>query len=121
MYVCKFEFLFHLADGILLIEVDRVLRPGGYWILSGPPINWKTHWKGWERTKEDLNSEQLAIEKVAKSLCWTKLVEDGDIAIWQKPINHFNCKLNRKITKNPPFCNAQDPDRAWYFLLHTPA
>uniref|UniRef100_A0A9I9CQF5 Methyltransferase n=1 Tax=Cucumis melo TaxID=3656 RepID=A0A9I9CQF5_CUCME len=79
-------------EGIFLVEVDRVLRPGGYWILSGPPINWKKHWKGWERTKEDLNSEQLAIEKVAKSLCWTKLVEDGDIAIWQKPINHLNCK-----------------------------
>ncbi|KAG6576739.1 putative methyltransferase PMT15, partial [Cucurbita argyrosperma subsp. sororia] len=100
-------------DGIYLIEVDRVLRPGGYWILSGPPINWKKHWKGWERTKEDLNSEQVSIEKVAKSLCWTKIVEEGDLAIWQKPINHLNCKANRKINKNPPFCNAQDPDKAW--------
>ncbi|XP_022945427.1 probable methyltransferase PMT15 [Cucurbita moschata] len=101
-------------DGILLIEVDRVLRPGGYWILSGPPINWKQHWKGWQRTKEDLNSEQLAIEKLAKSLCWTKLVEHGDIAIWQKPINHLNCKTNPKNTNNPPFCKPQDPDKAWY-------
>lgn len=101
-------------DGAYLIEVDRVLRPGGYWILSGPPINWKKHWKGWERTREDLNAEQNRIEKVAKSLCWTKLIEKDDIAIWQKPKNHLNCKLNRKLTQTPPFCPAQDPDKAWY-------
>lgn len=96
-----------------MIEVDRVLRPGGYWILSGPPINWKKHAKGWERTEEDLNSEQSKIESMAKSLCWKKLVQKGDIAIWQKPINHLNCKVGRKIRQNPPFCPAQDPDIAW--------
>ncbi|XP_050221191.1 probable methyltransferase PMT15 [Mercurialis annua] len=107
-------------DGLFLTEVDRVLRPGGYWILSGPPIRWKKYWKGWERTRDDLNDEQTKIENVAKSLCWTKLVEKDDIAIWQKPLNHFNCKSNRKITKNPPFCLPhQDPDRAWYTKLES--
>ncbi|KAM1097612.1 hypothetical protein ACFX15_014499 [Malus domestica] len=58
-------------DGMYLIEVDRVLRPGGYWILSGPPINWKKkYWRGWERTQEDLKQEQDSIESVAKRLCW---------------------------------------------------
>ncbi|KAK1356847.1 hypothetical protein POM88_050103 [Heracleum sosnowskyi] len=33
-------------DGLYLIEVDRILRPGGYWIFSGPPINWESRWKG---------------------------------------------------------------------------
>ncbi|XP_061359876.1 probable methyltransferase PMT16 [Gastrolobium bilobum] len=102
-------------DGIFLNEVDRVLRPGGYWILSGPPINWKKYWKGWQRTKEDLNEEQTKIENLAKSLCWNKLVEKDDIAIWQKPKNHLDCKANRKLTQDRPFCNAQnDPDKAWY-------
>ncbi|XP_047306308.1 probable methyltransferase PMT15 [Impatiens glandulifera] len=101
--------------GVYLMEVDRVLRPGGYWILSGPPIRWKKYWKGWERSKEDLNSEQTAIENVAKSLCWTKFVEKDDIAIWQKPYNHLKCKL----TQNPPFCPAQDPDKAWYTNMDT--
>lgn len=99
----------HATDGIYLIEVDRVLRPGGYWILSGPPINWRKQWKGWQRSKEDLNDEQTTIEKVAKSLCWEKLIEKDNIAIWQKPINHLNCKAN----ENPPLCPAQDPDKAW--------
>ncbi|XP_011041603.1 PREDICTED: probable methyltransferase PMT16 [Populus euphratica] len=105
--------------GQYLIEVDRVLRPGGYWILSGPPINWESHWKGWDRTEDDLNDEQNKIETVANSLCWKKLVEKDDIAIWQKPINHLNCKVNRKITQNPPFCPAHDPDKAWYTNMET--
>ncbi|KMT00203.1 hypothetical protein BVRB_1g020180 [Beta vulgaris subsp. vulgaris] len=101
-------------DGLYLIEVDRILRPGGYWILSGPPINWEAHWKGWERSKKDLNSEQSTIEAVAKSLCWKKLRQIGDIAVWQKPTNHVHCKKNRRLFKKPRFCEAQDPDLAWY-------
>ncbi|KAK1304322.1 putative methyltransferase PMT15 [Acorus calamus] len=101
-------------DGQFLIEVDRVLRPGGYWILSGPPINWKTHWKGWQRTEQDLNAEQTAIESVAKSLCWKKIKEKGDLAIWQKPTNHVQCKANLKAIQSLQFCSAQDPDVAWY-------
>ncbi|XP_072989202.1 probable methyltransferase PMT15 [Typha latifolia] len=104
----------HHYDGLFLIEVDRILRPGGYWILSGPPIHWRRHWKGWERTQEDLNAEQNAIEAVAKSLCWNKIKEEGDIAIWQKPTNHINCKASRKFVHSPPFCPAQNPDAAWY-------
>ncbi|KAJ8771474.1 hypothetical protein K2173_026651 [Erythroxylum novogranatense] len=108
------------SDGQYLIEVDRILRPGGYWILSGPPIRWRKYWKGWERTKEDLGDEQTRIENVAKSLCWKKFAEKDDIAIWQKPVNHMNCKVNRKITQNPPLCTAtQDPDKAWYSKLET--
>lgn len=103
-----------LYDGLYLIEVDRILRPGGYWILSGPPINWKKHWKGWQRTREDLNAEQQAIESVAKSLCWKKIKEVGDIAIWQKPTNHIHCKALRKVIKSPPFCSNKNPDAAWY-------
>ncbi|KAI3925791.1 hypothetical protein MKX01_003350 [Papaver californicum] len=106
-------------DGQYLIEVDRILRPGGYWILSGPPINWRKHWKGWKRTREDLKSEQSEIEAVAKSLCWKKFAENGDIAIWQKPLNHIQCNSNRKLSQNPSFCQTQDPDRAWYTKLET--
>ncbi|XP_058104804.1 probable methyltransferase PMT16 [Magnolia sinica] len=104
----------HLYDGLYLIEIDRILRPGGYWVLSGPPINWKTHWKGWKRTEEDLKAEQSAIEAVARSLCWKKLKEKGDIAIWQKPTNHVHCKINRKVFKTPRFCQTQNPDAGWY-------
>ncbi|GAB2267847.1 hypothetical protein Dimus_002824 [Dionaea muscipula] len=101
-------------DGIYLTEVDRILRPGGYWVLSGPPINWQRHWKGWNRTKEDLSSEQSTIESIAKSLCWKKIQRKGDLAIWQKPSNHMLCKKFKRVFKKPSFCKAQDPDQAWY-------
>ncbi|GAA0151813.1 methyltransferase [Lithospermum erythrorhizon] len=104
-------------DGEYLIEVDRVLRPGGYWILSGPPIHWRRHWRGWERTREDLNSEQTQIETITNGLCWKKIIEKDDIAIWQKPINHANCKKFKRVYKTPPFCPSHDhPDKAWFVL-----
>lgn len=102
------------ADGLYLIEVDRVLRPGGYWILSGPPIRWKKYWRGWERSQEDLKQEQDSIEDVAKRLCWKKVIEKGDLAIWQKPINHIECIKSRSVTKTPHICKADNPDTAWY-------
>lgn len=87
-----------------LTEVDRVLRPGGYWILSGPPIRWKKYWRGWERTQEDLKQEQDAIEDVAKHLCWKKVIEKGDLAIWQKPINHIECVQS---SQTPNICKIR--------------
>ncbi|PKI76533.1 hypothetical protein CRG98_003084 [Punica granatum] len=107
-------------DGLYLIEVDRVLRPGGYWVFSGPPIHWKKYWRGWERTREDLKAEQDAIEDVAKRLCWTKVIEKGDLAIWQKPLNHIECVKSRSVYKTPHICKGDNPDAAWYsFDLNT--
>lgn len=104
-------------DGLYLAEVDRILRPGGYWILSGPPINWKTYYKGWERTKDDLKQEQDKIEDVARSLCWKKVVEKRDLAIWQKPKNHLECANIKKTYKTPHICKSDNPDAAWYGII----
>lgn len=94
-------------DGLYLTEVDRILRPGGYWILSGPPVHWKKYWRGWERSQEDLKKEQDSIEEVATGICWKKLIEKDDLLIFQKPINHVECNSNKK-------CKSQNPDAAWY-------
>lgn len=67
---------------------------------------------------EDLKAEQTRIETIARSLCWKKLKQKEDIAIWQKPSNHIHCKINRKVFKFPQFCRAQDPDMAWYVILN---
>ncbi|CAM8912178.1 unnamed protein product [Rhodiola kirilowii] len=106
-------------DGLFLLEVDRVLRPGGYWILSGPPIRWRKYWKGWERTQEDLKQEQDAIEDVAKKQCWKKVIEKDDLAIWQKPFNHVECVKSRRIYKAPHICKSENPDAAWYKKMDT--
>ncbi|KAJ3672538.1 hypothetical protein LUZ60_007259 [Juncus effusus] len=99
--------------GLYLMEVDRVLRPGGYWILSGPPIHWKKHYRGWERTQQDLKQEQDEIEDLTARICWRKVVEQGDLAIWQKPLDHTECIKNR-ADSSPPFCESGDADSAWY-------
>ncbi|KAL7594385.1 probable methyltransferase PMT14 [Lactuca sativa] len=101
-------------DGKYLMEVDRVLRPGGFWILSGPPINWKTYYQTWKRSKEDLRAEQRKIEKLAESLCWEKKYEKGDIAIWRKKVNPKSCKINPTN-----FCKSTDTDNVWYKKMET--
>ncbi|GAB2214419.1 hypothetical protein Droror1_Dr00018764 [Drosera rotundifolia] len=99
--------------GIYMMEVDRVLRPGGYWVLSGPPINWKNNYKGWQRPKEELQAEQQNIEEIAKLLCWEKKKEIGEIAIWQKSKNANSCR--RKQEKSAAtFCTVEEADDVWY-------
>lgn len=93
------------------MEVDRVLRPGGYWVLSGPPINWKTYYKKWKRSKKELNAEQKKIEEIAESLCWEKKYEKGDIAIWRKKTNGKSCDRSSSSVKT---CKGKDTDDVWY-------
>lgn len=100
-------------DGMYMKEVDRVLRPGGYWVLSGPPINWKTNYKAWQRSKEDLEEEQRKIEEIAKLLCWEKKSEKAEIAIWQKRIDADSCRAEQE-NSGATFCKASDPDDVWY-------
>ncbi|EEF31835.1 probable methyltransferase PMT19 [Ricinus communis] len=101
-------------DGLYLIEIDRVLRPGGYWVLSGPPINWKAFSSGWERSAQDLKQEQNRFEDLARRLCWRKVEERGPVAVWQKPTNHMHCIKKSRTWKSPSFCINDDPDAGWY-------
>ena len=95
------------------MEIDRVLRPGGFWVLSGPPINWKNMYKGWKRTPEDLRAEQKSIVDLANRLCWKKIAEKGGIAVWRKPDNHVLCKKSLDVKRSVPLCQGGDPDAAW--------
>ncbi|CAL1366062.1 unnamed protein product [Linum trigynum] len=101
-------------DGLYLLEIDRVLRPGGYWVLSGPPINWKLNYKGWERPAMDLEQEQKALEDLARRLCWKKVAERGNIAVWRKPTNHAHCMIKSRAWKSPHMCTGSDLDAGWY-------
>ncbi|XP_057950334.1 probable methyltransferase PMT2 [Malania oleifera] len=100
-------------DGKYMMEVDRVLRPGGYWVLSGPPINWKNNYKGWQRPKEELHEEQRKIEEIARLLCWEKKYEKGEMAIWQKRMNADSCP-GRQDGSQATFCKSAEADDVWY-------
>ncbi|KAM7468542.1 hypothetical protein LguiB_016104 [Lonicera macranthoides] len=101
------------SDGMYMMEVDRVLRPGGYWVLSGPPINWRNNYRSWQRPKEDLEEEQRKIEEIAKLLCWEKISEKGEMAIWQKKVNANSCRRTQD-TAQATLCKSIDPDDVWY-------
>ncbi|CAN4080324.1 unnamed protein product [Withania somnifera] len=101
------------SDGILMMEVDRVLRPGGYWVLSGPPINWETNFKAWQRPKEELQEEQRKIEEIAKLLCWEKKSEKGETAIWQKRMDADSCHSAQEDSE-ATLCKSAHPDDVWY-------
>ena len=111
----SFKFGLPFSDGMYMMEIDRVLRPGGYWVLSGPPINWKNNYQAWQRPKEELDEEQRKIEEVAKLLCWEKKHEIGEIAIWQKRINNDFC---REQDPKPTMCKSTNPDDVWYVFVN---
>ncbi|KAJ7528246.1 hypothetical protein O6H91_16G091300 [Diphasiastrum complanatum] len=100
--------------GVLLLEIDRVLRPGGFWVLSGPPINYQVHWKGWESTEETQKANLDAIQDLLSRMCYSQYAMEGDIAVWQKPVEN-SCYENREPLTLPPICDDSiEPDAAWY-------
>ena len=102
-----------MAGGVNLLEVDRVLRPGGFWVLSGPPVNYEVHWKGWNSTEEKQRSNLEKLQDLLHRMCYTQYATKGDIAIWQKPVDN-KCYNNRQEDIIPPLCDDSiDPDAAW--------
>ncbi|KAM7492002.1 hypothetical protein LguiA_034923 [Lonicera macranthoides] len=95
-------------DGILLLEVNRMLRAGGYFAWAAQPVY-----------KHELLLEEQWEEMVnlTTRLCWNLVKKEGYIAIWQKPFNN-SCYLSREEGTQPPLCDPDDdPDRVWYVDL----
>lgn len=63
------------ADATYFIEVDRLLRPGGYLVISGPPVQWPKQDKEW-----------ADLQAVARALCYELIAVDGNTVIWKKPV-----------------------------------
>ncbi|XWS24361.1 hypothetical protein CRYUN_Cryun28dG0095100 [Craigia yunnanensis] len=99
----------HSNGGKLLIEINRILRPGGYFILS---------------TKHDSIEEEEAMNTLISSICWNILAHKTDdisevgVKIYQKPESNDIYELRRK--KNLPLCKEhENPDAAWYVPMKT--
>ncbi|XP_050212638.1 probable methyltransferase PMT28 [Mercurialis annua] len=99
----------HSHGGKLLLEMNRILRPGGYFILS---------------TKHDNIEEEEAMITLTASICWNILAHKTDeisevgVKIYQKPESNDIYQLRRK--KNPPLCKEnENPDAAWYVPMKT--
>lgn len=90
-----------MADGSYFIEVDRLLRPGGYFVVSEPPVNFA------DKVKEYEALQELITEK----MCYVAVATVEKTAIWKKPTN-TSCYRSRE-KQIPSFCKKDDSDSAW--------
>jgi len=103
----------HIEGGKLLLELDRLLRPGGYFVWSATPV--------YQKLPEDVEIWQ-AMSALTSSMCWKMVNKVKDrvnrvgIAIYRKPTDN-SCYEARSET-NPPLCGEyDDPDAAWNISL----
>ncbi|KAK9154364.1 hypothetical protein Sjap_001844 [Stephania japonica] len=95
--------------GILLIEVNRVLRAGGYFVWAAQPVY---------KHEEPLQKQWKEMEDLTSRLCWKLVKKDGYIAIWRKPLDN-ECYEKRAVGSQPPLCDPNDdPDNVWYVDLN---
>lgn len=103
---CRIDWL--QRDGILLLELDRLLRPGGYFVYSSP-----------EAYAHDLENRKIwnAMYDLLRRMCWRVVARRDQTVIWAKPLSN-NCYLKRNLGTNPLMCSSNDdPDATWNVLM----
>jgi SAM-dependent methyltransferase len=99
---CRIDWL--QRDGILLLELDRVLRPGGYFAYSSP--------EAYAQDEEDLRIWK-EMSALVERMCWKIASKMNQTVIWIKPLSN-DCYLEREPGTQPPLCKSDDdPDAAW--------
>lgn len=105
----------HIEGGKLLLELNRVLRPGGYFVWSATPV--------YQKLDEDVEIWN-AMTKLTKQMCWKLIAKEKDtvngvgIAIYQKPSTN-EC-YEKRSTSDPPFCDeSDDRNAAWIVPLQS--
>ncbi|GFQ01663.1 probable methyltransferase pmt10 [Phtheirospermum japonicum] len=94
-----------LDDGILLLESNRILRAGGYFVWQTRPV---------DKNDDKLEEQWKEMEDLTRKLCWDLVNKEGYITIWQKPINN-SCYLSRDRDAKPSLCDTKDnPDDIWH-------
>ncbi|CAM8880724.1 unnamed protein product [Rhodiola kirilowii] len=105
--------------GIYLLEVHRILRPGGFWVLSGPPVNYENRWRGWNTTVQDQKSDYDKLQDLLTAMCFTLYKQKDDISVWQKASDNscYNTQLSNPDAYPPKCDDSLEPDSAWYTPL----
>jgi SAM-dependent methyltransferase len=106
--------------GLYLLEIHRVLRPGGFWVLSGPPINYENRWHGWNTTAQAQKADFDRLKKMLAAMCFKLYNMKGDIAVWQKSPDATACYDKLTPITTPAKCDdSVDPDAAWYVPMRS--
>ncbi|XP_010251021.1 PREDICTED: probable methyltransferase PMT9 isoform X1 [Nelumbo nucifera] len=99
---CRIDWL--QREGILLLELDRLLRPGGYFVYSSP-----------EAYAHDAANQRIwnAMSGLLRRMCWRVVSKRDQTVIWAKSLSN-SCYLKRDPGTQPPLCNSDDdPDASW--------
>ncbi|XP_057435543.1 probable pectin methyltransferase QUA3 isoform X2 [Lotus japonicus] len=97
---------FTAYNATYFMEVDRLLRPSGYLVISGPPVQWPKQEKEWSD-----------LQAVAKALCYELIAVEGNTVIWKKPAED-TCLPNENEFSLELCDHSDDPNQAWYFKLN---
>ncbi|KAA8547018.1 hypothetical protein F0562_003447 [Nyssa sinensis] len=99
----------HIEGGKLLLELNRVLRPGGFFVWSATPV--------YQKLPEDVEIWK-AMKQLTKTMCWEVVSISKDrvnkvgVAVYQKPTSN-EC-YDKRSQNEPPLCQeSDDPDGAW--------
>ncbi|XP_031483086.1 probable methyltransferase PMT20 [Nymphaea colorata] len=104
--------------GVYLLEIHRILRPGGFWVLSGPPVNYQNRWRGWNTTIEEQKADYNSLQTLLTKMCFKQYSKKDDIAVWQKSTDNSCYDKLAKADSYPPKCDDSfEPDAAWYVPL----
>ncbi|OAY78129.1 probable pectin methyltransferase QUA2 [Ananas comosus] len=97
-------------DGIFLIEVDRLLRPGGYFV-------WTSHLNTVRSLRDKENQKKwTAIRHFAENLCWDMLSQQDETIVWKKTTKK-KCYSSRKA--GPAVCGrSHDTESPYYKPLN---
>ncbi|XP_078440663.1 putative methyltransferase PMT3 [Wolffia australiana] len=99
---CRIDWL--QRDGILLLELDRLLRPGGYFAYSSP--------EAYAQDEEDLRIWR-EMSALVERMCWKIAAKKNQTVIWVKPLTN-DCYMERPPGTQPPLCKSDDdPDAIW--------
>ena len=74
---------------MFLIEVDRVLKPGGYFVLTSP-----TSKPRGSSSSTKKGSVLTPIEELTQRICWSLLAQQDETLIWQKTMD-VHCYTSR--------------------------
>ncbi|XP_058070388.1 probable methyltransferase PMT5 isoform X1 [Magnolia sinica] len=95
-------------DGAFLIEVDRMLKPGGYFVLTSPTS------KPQPASQNGKNRIMfMRVEDFTQKICWSLLSQQDETFIWQKTAD-INCFASRKQGGIPPVCKDEKGVESYY-------
>ncbi|KAL2483033.1 putative methyltransferase PMT6 [Forsythia ovata] len=96
---CRVDW--HENDGILIKEVDRLLRSNGYFVYSAPPAY---------RKDKDFPAIWNKLMNLTSAMCWKLIAREVQTAIWTKPENN-SCLQHNAQEKLLSLCDSVDDSK----------